>query len=435
MKLRPFELALVVIFGGMAIASLIIINIYNPSPDSDDPTVIQIGQVDIWGTMPPEGVGQVLSELTKEDDNYRSVRYHYIAPDEYDDVLVRALADGRGPDLVLISQEELVEMRPRIQPVSYESFPQRDFKNSYVGGAEIFALRDGLYGYPIAVDPLMLYWNRDILGTTGYLTAPRTWENLINVMFPDLIQRDFDRTITRSVLAMGEYDNVRNAFGVISALLIQQGSQRVIEDQNGKYLVLLNRSEADSAPLQTTADFYTRFSKPSNTLYSWNRAFTDDRLQFIGEDLVFYFGYGSEAAQLAKLNPNLNFDIAEIPQGETATLRRTYGKFYTLAMLKSSDNKTGAGAMMLTLGNAQRTEQIAIASGMVPPYRAYVERGSNDTIGRVTYQSAGIALGWLNPDIESSNAHFETMVRDINENRRDISGAVSDLLVRLEKEY
>lgn len=126
---------------------------------------------------------------------------------------------------MLISHEKLVETRKRIQPVSYESFPIRNIRDSYLDGAQIFALDDGLYGYPIAVDPIMMYWNRDIFANKDLLSAPATWEDLVNSVFPKLIERDSDRTIRQSVVAMGEYDNVRNAFGILSTLLIQ-GVQR-----------------------------------------------------------------------------------------------------------------------------------------------------------------------------------------------------------------
>jgi ABC-type glycerol-3-phosphate transport system substrate-binding protein len=436
MKLRPFELALVIIFGGLAMGSLIVLKFYEPAAKTDESALaIQIGKVDIWGTIPNVAMHSLLTDLSKQDDQYRSVSYQYYHPEEFDDILVTALADGRGPDIILVPHEKLIEMRQRIKPVAYESFPLRDFKNNYVDGAEIFALSDGIYGYPVAVDPLMVYWNKDILATEGFLQAPKTWEELVNVMFPKIIKRDFDRTINRSVVAMGEYGNVRNAFGIVSALLIQQGTEGVTEDMDGKYLVRINRSETESDPLLETADFYTRFSKPGNTLYSWNRAFEDDRLQFIGEDLALYFGYASEASEIERANPNLNFDIAEIPQGETATVRRTYGKFYAMSLLKSSENVPSATAVIHSLVNSKNSEQIAKNSGMVPAFRSLVTQGSNDTFGRISYKSAGIALGWLNPDLAVTNGHFETMMRDINENRQDVSGATSDLLTRLRNEY
>lgn len=436
MKLRPFELALVIIFAILALLALVLLKNFEGGPSDKAEQAAAIGTVTIWGTLPAEGIDAILRDLSEANKAYLQVSYKYYHPDEIDNVLLNALADNTGPDLILTSHEKLVEMRRRIQPVSYESFPIRDIRNLYVDGAQIFALSDGLYGYPVAVDPLMMFWNRDILATEGYLDAPSTWETLVNTMFPKLIKRDFDRTIKRSVVAMGEYGNVHNAFGVISALMIQSGSQRVIEDGKGGYTIKLQSSDAGGTdPLRSAADFYTRFSKPSNSLYSWNRSFKEDRQQFISEDLALYFGYASEGVQIEKSNPNLNFDIAEIPQGAGATTRRTYGKFYALSLLRSSDNKSGASTVMLNLGGAALSEKIAVASNMVPAHRSFVTAGSNNTYGRISYQSASIALGWLNPDLPAADNIFMTMTQDINENRRDLAGAVSDVSTRLSSKY
>lgn len=437
MKLRPFELGLVVVFMGLALLTLILMATYKPAPDKPlEGSLAASGPVVIWGTLPANGINQVLSELAEENEAYEQITYKYYRPQDFDSVLVNALADGIGPDLVLASHEKLVELRRRIQPVSYESFPVRDIRNTYLDGAQIFALSDGFYGYPIAVDPLMMYWNRDIFATEGYLEAPKTWENLVNVIFPDLIQRDFDRTIRRSVVAMGEYGNVRNAFGIISALMIQGGSERVTEDRDGQYVVQLQlTSSGEGDPLRAAADFYTRFSKPSNTLYSWNRSFAEDRQQFVAEDLALYFGYASEGKQIEAINPNLNFDIAEIPQGASATTRRTYAKFYALSLLKSSENKAGAAAVMFDLGGANIAGEIARRNNLVPAFRSLVMLGSNDTYGRVAYQSASIALGWLNPDLVATDNIFKTMTQDINENRNSVGGAASDATTRLRNEY
>ena len=155
----------------------------------------------------------------------------------------------------------------------------------------------------------------------------------------------------------------------------------------------------------------------------------------MSEDLAIYFGYGSEATELAKQNPNLSFDIAEVPQGASATVRRTYGRFYGLVALKSSKNLAGASLVMNDLASKNNAEKIARSYGMAPVLRSSVSSGSSDTYGRVIYKSAGITYGWLSPKREAANSIFTTMTQDINENRRDIGGAVSDALGRLELEY
>lgn len=435
MKLRPFELGLVIIFILLGLVALFVVSNYKaPPPDSDDGPILS--QVVIWGTLPQAAIDDVLEKLEKQSPQFENVSYRYVNPDTFDSNLVNALADRVGPDLILVSHERLVAMRKRIQPVSFESFPLRDIRNLYVDGTEIFALNDGLYAFPIAIDPLMMYWNRDILSTAGFLEAPQTWENLVNTMFPQIIERDFNRTIQRSVVAMGEYTNVRNAYGIISALFIQGGSPGVVENNTGRYSIQLqNQIGGEGNPLRSAVDFYTRFAKPSNTLYSWNRSLPDDRLSFISEDLAFYFGYASEGDQIEKTNPNLNFDIAEMPQDGGATVRRTYGKFYGLSALNSSKDLTAAFSVMSSFRRQDVADTIAISSNMAPAYRTSLSAGSNDTYGRVAYRSAAIARGWLNPDKAQTDDIFQTLTQDINENRRSLSGAVADATGRLELAY
>lgn len=433
MKLRPFELGLIVVFIGLIVASLAFLSIYQPSPDTDG--VPQVGAVSIWGTLPAESFNVILEEI-KVDKNYQKVTYQYVAPAEFDSKLVNALADGSGPDIIFAPHEKLVSMRKRIQPISYEAFPLRDVQSRYLDGSRVFALQDGLYAYPIAVDPLVMYWNKDILSNDNFLEAPRTWEALVNEYHTTLVRRNPDRSIVRSVVAMGEYGNVENAFGVISMLLLQTGSDMVRERSSVEYDIRLNIASDESvSPLSVVADFYTRFSKPNNSLYSWNRSLNKDKDKFLGEELAFYFGYASEGVVLEKLNPNLNFDIAEVPQGATATVRRTYGRFYGLSAMRSSKNLEGVSLVLSKLGSKEVSEKIALGYAMVPAYKESVSAGSNDTFGRVAFSSAPISYGWLSPSENASREVFTKMMQDLNENRADLSSVVNDVLGRLEVEY
>jgi ABC-type glycerol-3-phosphate transport system substrate-binding protein len=434
MKLRPFELALIVVFLGLTVLSLAFLSIYKAKPDKDG--VPAIGTVTIWGTLPQEGVGDLLKTLQEEGDRLRGVSYRHVSDDKFDTELVNALADGAGPDVVLVSHERLVELRKRIQPVSYEAFPLPDIRSKYIDGAQIFALTDGLYAYPIAADPLVMYWNKDILTSDGFLEAPKTWEALTNDYLPKLVRRNPDRTITRSVVAMGEYDNVQNSFGLLSTLLLQAGTFGVTEKDAKQYAIKLDESvDGQTKSLRVSADFYTRFSRPNNSLYSWNRSFEGDKERFLSEELALYFGYGSEGVELEQKNPNLNFDVAEVPQGDMATVRRTYANFYGLSALRASKNLQGASQVMAILATQENTEKIAGSLHLVPVYKASVAKGSNDIYGRVSYKSAAVAYGWLSPSRPAADSIFKEMTQDLNENRGAESSVISDALSRFELEY
>lgn len=433
MKLRPFELFLVLGFGLLGLLALGLLATYTPPADT---TKVALGTVEIWGTLPDDAFNTVMAPIIKANPAYRSIQYKEMSRDTFDSEVLNALAENRGPDLLLLPHEELVSYRSKIQPIPYDNFPARDFKNLYVDGAEIWAMSDGVYGYPIAIDPLVMYWNRDILSSKNVLSAPRTWESIVNDIVPSFVERDFNRNITLSPLAFGEYRNVTNAGLILSMLTIQGGSSLVSEGSDGRYIMSLNQTpDRSRMPLEAAVTFYTNFASPSNPLYSWNRARPNDRDAFLSEDLILYFGKGSEARSLAAQNPNLNFDIAEVPQGAAATVRRTYGTFYGLSLLKSSKNKSGSYLAMQLIGGADFSKSMADYLGMAPAHRSSLAAGSSDTYGRIIYTTAVVARGWLSPSSRAVDTVFTQMVEDILANRTRPGEAAQDAVGRMSQEY
>ncbi len=434
MKLRPFELVLVVVFGTLFILALILLRTYKP-PVDENTSSIEAG-VSIWGTLPAEVFYNVLQKNRETDKAFGNVTYQYVPAENFDQIFIDALADQKAPDLILLAHESLVKHRNRLQPIPYESFPVRDFRNTYIDGAEIFALSDGIYGLPLGVDPLVMYWNRDIFSNKNFIVPPATWEELVNEVVPALTIRDFNRNIERASVAMGEYQNIKNSLPLFSTLLLQGGSAMVTENES-QYVIRLNESltNPSAEPFSNAATFFTNFSNISNTLYSWNRSLPLDRDMFLSEDLAIYFGLGSEGRVLAAKNPNLNFDIAEVPQGATATTKRTYGLFYSLVMPKTAPNAKGAIAVMQILGSEINAKQLADGYNLAPAHRSLLGQGSNDVYGRIAYLSAPNARGWLNPAINNFSEVLGKMMEDISSNRSDIDSATNDAEMRLRQIY
>jgi hypothetical protein len=222
---------------------------------------------------------------------------------------------------------------------------------------------------------------------------------------------------------------------VLSLLLLQGGSSLVTERDN-QYKVLLNQNAAGTAePLAVALNWYGFFSNPTNELYSWNSALPDDRSAFVGEKLVFYFGKGSEGMSLEAQNPNLNFDIAAVPQGGVDTVNRTYGTFYALSLLRSSSNKSGALTVMQLLGSADKSKVVADALHMAPAQRSTLNAGSNDKYGRISYNATKVARGWLAPAPERVNQIFRQAVESVRNNSSIPTDAAADVSRSLSESY
>jgi ABC-type glycerol-3-phosphate transport system substrate-binding protein len=421
MKLRPFELALVVIFGILMVLSLILLRTVKPKEDT---TVATFGgQVNIWGTLPAEQFTGLLYELAQTNKNYASVSYRYIPEENFDEIFVNALADGIGPDLLFLPHELLGEHLSRIEPVPFTSFPLRDFKSAYIDGAEIFLLSESVYGYPVMVDPLMLYWNRDLFSVANRLTPPSTWEEIIGEVVPELTVKDINRNISQSAIAFGEYDNIKNSFPIISMLWLQGGAT--------------DPKIAIEKSLPEVITFYINFNNVSNSLYSWNKSLMQDRESFLGGKLAMYFGYGSEAKLLETRNPNLNFDIASVPQGSTVapSAHRTYGLFYAFMVPKTAPNKAGAYAVRFELSNPDTAKKIADFYNMAPVYRSTLAVGSNDIYGREIYADVPQARAWLSPSPKETDEIFRLLFSDIAANRNDVYQSADDAILRIGQSY
>ena len=430
MRLRPFQIVLISIFSLIAVIGLIFfanfrgfgnqnINPYGPS-------------VEIWGTLDRSAFNSMIDTIEKVDDNFSVVRYREVDERQFELQLLNAIAEGEAPDLIIIPHNELVRYRARLLPITYETIPERAFRDTYVEGADVFALEDGVYALPLAVDPLLMFWNRDIFANNGLVGPPRTWEILRGQTTITLTERTTALDITQSAVGMGEYANIKNAKAILSLLLIQAGS-KLVSDDGERYRVDLNEAVTGKVlPLDISLAFYTEFSNRLKETYTWNRALPLDRNHFAAGDLGLYFGFGSEVTALSEQNPNLNFDIAPVPQGAGATAVRGYGTFYGLGILEVSNNPQGAFAVASLLTREDVADVIAADLGLAPVQRATIATGDPDPFRQVIVAAALTARGWLELDPDLTDGIFKDMVEDVTSGRLNINDAATEAVEKME---
>ena len=434
MNLRPFQIILLAGFALMAFIALIFLGGYQAKPSQED--IAYGNEVVIWGTLDADIFDTVFRNIAQEDKAFGVVKYYSVDEANFNDEFINAIAEGRSPDMIVLPADKLIKHRAKLLAIPYESMPLRDYRNTYVDGAEIFALRDGVYAVPFAVDPLMLYWNRDIFASNGLAQAPTSWEEVVANVVPRVTITDSNRNILQSALAFGEFRNVLHAKEVLMLLALQSGSTMVTENDRG-YSIDLNESSVAGAraPFEAGLQFYTDFSNANSPAYSWNRGMEQDKNAFISGDLALYFGFASEAENIDKKNPNLNFDMTMVPQGGVATALRTYGEFYGFAIPRAAVNPQGAFAAAGTIGSVKYADELTKELNLAPVRRDLVTQGDGSPYRSAMLQSALIARSWLDPDPVASEEIFMLMVEDVVSNRIRVAGAVGDAIKRLILEY
>lgn len=384
------------------------------------------GSVVIWGTLPANIMIEPLATIKKKESGIDSVSYVEKDPRTYENDILEALASGKGPDLILLSEDRVMANLDRITLIPYTSLSERTFKDTFIEEADLLLFPKGIVGLPFYFDPLVMYWNRDMFATAGLATPPDYWDEFFTII-PKLTKRDNNQNILRSGLAFGEYDNVTHAKDILALLMLQAGTPIVV--RNGDRLAPnfeLNVDGGNPEPGAAALRFYTEFSNPIKNVYSWHRALPESRQMFLSGDLAIYFGFASEYRDLKRANPNLNFDLKVVPQSRTAKRRTSYGTLTSFMIPKLAKNPSGAYIAETILVRSEPLQIFGDRTEMPPVRRDLLATPQTDAYKSVTYGSAIIARSWLDPDSDKSDAVFQTMVNQITAGRKELSKALSE---------
>ena len=423
MKLSLFQGILFGTFGLAALLGLFVFATYTSNGGAG-----AVGTVTIWGTLPAADMQAGLLASTRSDLTLKGVTYVGMPVATLVADLASAIATGAAPDLVLASQEELVALTPLLTPIPLGTLSARTFADTFAGEGELFTAPSGAgyYGVPLLIDPLVLFYNRAILSSSGVATPPASWEAMTGLV-PRATLTTATRQITRALIALGTYDNVHNARGILSTLFLQTGVPLATRGSTGLITpdLGLTSTVGGLPPGQAVIRFYTQFTDPSKVSYTWNASLSDSQSSFQNGDLALYLGYVSEARYLQAANPNLDFDVAPVPQPATAVNKATYGLMYALMIPRGAKNPGGAYAAAALLSNSPEQLALASATGLAPAARSALARVQADPTAAVAARSALYAKGWLSPLPADTDAIFSAMINNVISGRSVLEAALA----------
>ncbi|PIT90872.1 hypothetical protein COU17_03430 [Candidatus Kaiserbacteria bacterium CG10_big_fil_rev_8_21_14_0_10_49_17] len=389
---------------------------------------VQVGQVTVWGTYSKTAMLDYFSALAGDNTELLdSVEYVEKNPRTYEQDLIEALAAQRGPDVFFLNQALAHKHRDKLLPASYDFLSERDYKDTFIEEGELFLTDAGVLAFPISIDPMVLYWNRSIFSGSGVARAPRYWDEVQVLASERLTTRDAASNIFQSTIALGEYQNIAHAKEILALLMMQAGSSIVATDTSGRHTSDLDRNDFANteAPAVTALRFYTDFSNPSKTVYTWNRALPEARAAFIGGKLAMYLGFASEIQSIRAQNPNLNFDVALAPQARDASVV-SYGRMTGLAIPKGSSNPDGALQLIALMVAEEGSILFSELTGLPSPRRDILSRSTDDPFDTVFYNAAIAARNFRDPDPVETEALFRGMIESVTSGRFRISEAISE---------
>jgi multiple sugar transport system substrate-binding protein len=281
--------------------------------------------------------------------NVKKFRY-----EEYEQQLLNALAEDRGPDIFSLHNTWLPAYRTKLFPLpsvttlAYQSvtgsikkevitefrstrsvneadlrlsFLEQVYKDVFLREATIVEdqIQQGdpkIYALPLAFDTMVMYFNRDLLDNAGLAQPARAWHE-----FQEHVQRlarfDSQGNILTAGTALGTSNNVPRSVDVLSVLMMQNGAEMINAEDgqvNFHRIPEALRGTRSTIPGEEALRFYTSFANQNNRNYTWNDDQVDGFEAFLQGKVAYFFGYAYHLEQIRGLAPRLNFGISNLPQ-------------------------------------------------------------------------------------------------------------------------
>ncbi len=414
-KMSTFQVVVLAILGVAAFAGLAMFSLFRSSSQ-------QVTTVVLWGILPATQINTLLQSAEVAvalEEQKVAITYVQKAQESMDQELLKAMALDQGPDAIILAQNEILNYLDRTIAIPYETLPQRTFQDTYIPEGQLFLNPTGVVALPFMINPMVMYWNQDMLTSENIATPPQYWPDLLKII-PRITKADVSKVINRSTIGFGTYDNIDHAKDIISLLLLQAGTPiTAIDVPTQDYRVnLSNIPGTTQNPGDRALSFYTQFADSTRDTYSWNASLPYSRDYFVAGKLGLYFGFASENPLLREQNPNLNYDVALVPQTDSLQTKVTFGKMYGLAILRGTLDVNSTFTALSILSNPTTQATLSSITGLPPVTRALYATTPADPDQVVFYTAALQSRGWLEPNADTTNQIFSNMVRSIN------SGAV-----------
>lgn len=354
--------------------------------------------------------------ITAYQQKYSNVTIVYTKKDitTYPDDLLNALAAGTGPDIFAINNNWLPQYMDKVTPATSSILSYTAYKNSFVDVAvNDFTQNQKVYGVPLYVDSLGLYYNKAILGSAGIATPPKTWDEL-SADVQKIKRADNTGYFTLSGLAAGTNSNVNRAVDILDLFMLQQG---VVPFSSDGAQPLFAESQSVNGqqinPGLLGLLYYTSFANPSTPNYNWNARSDYSIDAFANGRAAFLFSYSYTAATIRQKNPNLNFDVASVPQPNLSQPAVNFANYWAEVVSRQSKNANYAWDFLNFLTSKASLDKYYASSKQPSSRRDLIALQIDDPDIGVFANANLTAKSFYKPDQQKMDDIFGQMIDNV----------------------
>jgi len=401
----------ILLIAGLIIISIVFLGIRF---HKTKPTPISL---EVWGILNDSKIFLPIIDKKKKKYPYTHINYTLKDENTYHEDLLKAFSDNQAPDIFMLWNSNLPYYENKIANLDLkkdkdlnlfdldQTYPQIA-KNELIKG-------DYLLGIPLYIDNLALYYNQDIFNYYNIALPPATWEEVLNLI-SSLRRINNQGQITRAAIALGSPYNIRWNFDILSALMMQYGSNVVDVDKKEaifKYDILIDSKKI--LPGEEALKFYTQFSDSRSRYYTWNDNFTDSVIAFSKGETAMLIGYNQAQKIIKEYNPNLNYGIASLPQFIAYSNKINYGDTMSLVVSQYSKYSEECWQFLKFLSQKDIANFYYLQTKNPPARLDLIQNYINEPINGIFIRQILLSQNWYQYDFQEITKIFQEMIEDI----------------------
>lgn len=379
--------------------------------------------------------------------NYRKLRY-----EEYESELLNALAEDRGPDMLSIHNTWLRKYQNKLAPMpasitmaypieqgsikkevvpvlkTAKSLSLSDLKNLFIDTVYNDVVLDDnqIYGLPLSVDTLVLYYNRDLLNNAGITQAPQYWNKEFQQNVKKMTKQDPVQGIIQSGIALGGSNNINRFSDVLSVLMMQNGATMMDGKQVMFNAIPPAGQDKKYNPGLEALRFYIDFSNPGKEVYSWNESLPNSLEMFTSGKLAMMFGYSYDLATIKAQAPKLNFSISKLPQIEGSPVEVNFANYWVESVSKKSKYQNESWDFIQFAAKEEQAKTYLAKTKKPTALRSLVNtQKEDDELGVFASQLLTAKSWYRGKDAVAAEAALGEMINSARQNTEKILDAIN----------
>ncbi len=397
----------IVLFGvGIIVLILVVLSIFCVIPITKNCSKTSVsGKLVFWGVDNVSAFQATIDNYSKLYDRKVQIQYQQIPEADFENEFVRAMAKNQGPDILMFHNSWLLKQGDLLMPAADAQISLANIRQLFPQVVEKdFTYQGRVYGSPLYLDSLALFYNKDIFNANAVVFPPDNWSDFTNLA-TRLTKKQANGQIFQAGAAIGSSDkNIVNGTDILNTLMIQYGS----------LMVDPSFMRADFSGKATNAfDFYTGFAKPASSNYVWNQNLGNSFDLFSQGQAAMIFGYANQISYLKQKNPLLNFTVASMPQVDSSN-PKNYAAYWGLAVSSKSLNSDLAWDFIKYLTTDPQNSLTYLQATKRPPaLKILIKQYQNDPDLNVFANQALSADSWYQPDPDQTSQIFSNAVESV----------------------